>query len=100
MDVDLGRLLSYQGLPHVSSTDTPKINQTVIYNPCPPTHPDQVEKGSVMPGRMRIRSRFSQVVHRPTTVRDRQIHPSRWPPVPVEPVAAASPNQVQEERLK
>jgi hypothetical protein len=45
--MDLGRLLSYQGLHYIPSTDTPTINWSVrqppTYNPDPPTHPDQDE---------------------------------------------------------
>ena len=49
--MDLGRLLSYQGLHYVPSTNTPTINwsgqQPLTYNRYSPTHPDQDENRSV-----------------------------------------------------
>lgn len=41
-------MLSYQGLRHVRSIDTPTISQPATYTPCPPTHPDQDENGSIV----------------------------------------------------
>jgi hypothetical protein len=56
MDIDLGRLLSYQGLHYVPSTDTPTINwsvqQLLTYNRYPPTHPDQDENRSLFTRRV------------------------------------------------